>query len=109
MRNCSNNYPKKNLLDQFKFQFSYKPEIIYECPLSYFDDIIVSIYAQYNELVLRKKLGIFTPIADITLLEMYCYNIIESELSKAESAKMDKSMPKEAKETKNADRSRRKS
>ena len=95
MRNCYNNYPVKDKADAFKFQFKYKHDILYQCPASYFDDIIIAVYVQHSELVLRKKLGIVTRLEEISLLEMTCYNIIESEMSKAEDAKMKSSQPKD--------------
>jgi hypothetical protein len=93
MRNCCNQYPGKKEIDKFIFQFKYKPTIeIFECPNSYFDDIIMSIYSQYSNYLVRKRLGIFTNAKDVSLLEMECYNIIESESNIAEEEKFDRDM-----------------
>lgn len=89
MRNCEGQYPVDNPMEKYRFQF-LNNEIIYECPNSYFDNDTKLVYNQYNRLKLMKQLGITTNCADISLLELDCYSIIEYESSLARDKKQEK-------------------
>lgn len=70
-------------------------EVIYECPNSYFDSELYSLYSDYASLLLKKKLGITVDPSQITQLELEAYIIFDGELASFHEKKMQDEIKRE--------------
>ena len=76
MRNCAGQYKHAD----FRFEFKNK-EIIYECPQSFFDDVVREWYHLFTLRQLMQKTGIMVDSENITLFELNVFDIINSEFN----------------------------